>query len=135
MKLYRPQNNKKTHIDAHFAMASVKQARDLAELFSDERVFFLSQNDKARVPIGLSGSKKQDFMLMHLKYKVSLSDHEFPIGKQHKLIPSVYASYKCQKNYPAISCIGPTYIAMRGSKHDKSSAVLNHEDVQKLLRY
>ena len=115
-------------------MASVKQARDLAELFSDEHVFFLSQDDKARVPIGLSGSKKQDFMLMHPKYKASLPDHEFPIGKQHKLIPSAYASYKRQKNYPAISCIGPNYIAI-SSKHDKSSAVLNHEDVQKLLRY
>ena len=43
VKLCHPQNNKKTpHIDAHFAMASVKYARDLAELFSDEHVFFLS---------------------------------------------------------------------------------------------
>ena len=54
MKLYHPQNNqRKPHIDAHFAMASVKYARYLAELFSDEHVFFLSQDYKARVPIGL----------------------------------------------------------------------------------
>ena len=45
-KFGRPQNNqRKRHIDAHFAMASVKYDRDLAELFSDEHVLFLSQND------------------------------------------------------------------------------------------
>ena len=68
-------------------MASVKYARELAELFSDEHVFFLSQDDKARVPIGLPISKKQDVMTMHLEYKVSLPDHNFPTGKSHKLIP------------------------------------------------
>ena len=52
-------------------MASVKYARELAELFSDEQGFFLSQDDKARMPIGLPISKKQDVMLMHLEYKVS----------------------------------------------------------------
>ena len=73
VKLCRPQNNqRKPHIDAHFAMASVKYARDLAELFSDEYVFFLSQDDKARVPIGLDFYKKQDVMLMRFEYKVSL---------------------------------------------------------------
>ena len=71
VKLCRPQNNqRKPHIDAHFAMASVKYARGLAELFSDEHVFFLSQDDKARVLIGLPVSEKQDVMLMHLEYKV-----------------------------------------------------------------
>ena len=73
VKLCRPQNNqRKPHIDAHFAMASVKYARDLAELFSDEYVFFLSHDDKARVPIRLDFYKKQDVMLMRFEYKVSL---------------------------------------------------------------
>ena len=135
-KFRRPQNNqRKAHINAHFAMASVKYARDFAEFFSDEHVFFLSKDDKARVPIGLPVSKKQDVMLMHLEYKVSLPDQAFPIGKQHKLIPSVYASRKCQKNDPAISYNEPTYIAIRSGKHDKSGAASHHEDFQNLLRY
>ena len=47
VKLCCPQNNKrKPHIGAYFAMASVKYARDLAELFSDEPVFFLFQDGK-----------------------------------------------------------------------------------------
>ena len=116
-------------------MASVKYARDLAKLFSDENVLFLSQDDKARVPIGLPISKKQNVILMHLEYKVSLPDHDFPIGKQLKLIPSVYASSKRQKNDPTISYNGPTYIAIRSGKHDKSCAAFHHEDFQKLLRY
>ena len=54
VKLCHPQNNqRKPYFDTDFAMASVKFARDLAELFSDEHVFFLSQDDKVRVLIGL----------------------------------------------------------------------------------
>ena len=99
-------------------------------------MFFLSQDDKAStVPIGgLLVSKKQDVMLMYLQYKVPLPDHDFSIGKQHRLIPSVYASCKRQKNDPAISYNGPTYIAIRSGKHDKSCAASHHEDFQKLLR-
>ena len=72
----------------------MRYARYLSELFSDEHVFFLSRDDKVRVPIGLPVSRKQDVMLMHLEYEVSLPDHDFPIRKQRKLIPSVYASCK-----------------------------------------
>ena len=39
-------------------MASVKHARELASLFLDENVFFLSADDKASVPLGLAVSKK-----------------------------------------------------------------------------
>ena len=57
MKLQRPQNDlRKKHPDGHFAMASVMNK--LANLFGDHHVFFLSQDDKARVPLGLPISKK-----------------------------------------------------------------------------
>ena len=116
-------------------MTSVKYARELAELFSDEHVFFLSQDDKARVPIGLPISKKQDVMLMHLEYKVSLPDHDFPIGKSHKLIPSVYASCNRRKENDDIGYSGPTYIAIRSGKHDKSCAASHKVNFQNILRY
>ena len=51
---------------------------------------------------------------MHLEYKVSLPSHDFPTGKQHKLIPYVYAVCKRQKNDPAISYNGPTLILQYG---------------------
>ena len=53
-KVSRLQNNlRKKHVNCHFAMAFVKHARELSFLFSDEDVFFLSADDKARVPLGL----------------------------------------------------------------------------------
>ena len=59
MKLQRPQNDlRKKHPDGHLAMASVMFTRELANLFGDHHVFFLSQDDKARVPLGLPISKK-----------------------------------------------------------------------------
>ena len=50
------------------AMASAKFAREVSNLFGDYHVFFLSQDDKAPVPLGLSISKKQTGILMPLKY-------------------------------------------------------------------
>ena len=134
VKLSRPQSDmRKTHVDGHFAMASVKYAWELASLFSSENVFFLSQDDKARVPLGLPVSKKQTAILMHLEYKVSLPDHDFPIGEQHKLVPSVYAS--CLQNKDrVIGYSGPTYISIRSAKHDKSGAASHMEDFQSLIR-
>ena len=133
MKLSRPQNTlRKRHVDCHFAVASVKHARELASLFSDENVFFLSADDKARVPLGLPVSKKQTAILMHLEHKVKLPDLDFPIGEKHKLIPSVYAA--CEKNKDgSIGYNGPTYIAIRSGKHDKSSAASHIEDFRTLL--
>ena len=133
MMLSRSQNNlRKKHVNSHFAMASVKHARELASLFSKENVFFLSQDDKARVPLGLPGSKKQTAILMHVEYKVSLPDHDFPIGKSHKLIPSVYASC-LQKEDGTIGMNGPTYIVIRSGKHDKCSATSHQEDFRALI--
>ena len=133
VKLARPRNTlRKKHIDGHFAMATVKHARELASLFSEENVFFLSADDKARVPLGLPVSKKQTAILMHLEYKVQLPDHDFPIGEKHKLIPSVYAS--CRKNIDgSIGYNGPTFIAIRSGKHDKSSAASHAEDFRFLV--
>jgi len=53
--------------------------------------FCLSQDDKAKVNIGLVAANKQSPMLMHLDYRVQLPDHDFVIAAKHKLIPSVYA--------------------------------------------
>ena len=88
MKLSRPQSSiRKKHVHSHFAMASGKHARELTSLFSKENIFFLSQDDKARVPLSM-----QTAILMHVEHKGSLPDHNFPTGKSHKLILSVYAS-------------------------------------------
>ena len=99
----------------------------MAVLFGSSNVFYLSQDDKARVPIGIPISKKQTAILMHLEYKVNLPDHDFPIGERHKLIPSVYAACFIQTD-EKIGNSGPTYIAIRSGKHDKSCAESHAED-------
>ena len=62
-------------------MASVKYTRELAQLFGEKHIIFLSQDGKARVLIGLPVLKKQEDMLIHLPCKVSFLDHDFRIEK------------------------------------------------------
>ena len=69
---------------------------------------------------------------MHLDYTVNLSDHDFPVGEKHKLIPYIYAS--CEKNKDgSIGYNGPTYIAILSEERDKSSAASHIEDFRTLL--
>ena len=52
---------------------------------------YLSNDDKARIGIGVTAANKQASMLMNVEYKVRLLDHDFVIAPRHKLIPSVYS--------------------------------------------
>ena len=54
-------------------VASV-ELETLASILGPNQVFFLSQDDKARVPIGLTAANKQASLLMHVEYRVSLPD-------------------------------------------------------------
>lgn len=105
---------------------------ELADLFGSENVFYLSLDDKARVPLALPVSKKQVAIMMHLDYKVQLPDHDFPIGERHKLIPSVYAA-GVQDDQGKIGHSGPTFISLRSGKHDKSCARSHMEDFDTLV--
>ena len=128
MKLCRSQNDlRKKYSDGHFAVASVKFARELANLFGDHHV---SQDDKARVPLGLPISKKKTIILMHLEVKQP--DQDFPIGRKHKLIPSVYAG--CLKKDGDVSYNGLTFISFRSGKHDKSCAATHSDDFERVLQ-
>ena len=69
---------------------------------------------------------------MHLDYKVTLPDHDFPIGENHKLIPSVYACCLPDRD-DQVGYSGPTYVAIRSAKHNKSCAESHIEDFNRLL--
>lgn len=84
-------------------------------------VFVLSQDDKARIPLGLPAANKQAPILMHLEYKIRLPDHDWVIAPKHKLIPSVYAALNFDSKQK-LTYSGPTYIAIRSGKHDSSTA-------------
>lgn len=103
----------------------------MASLFGSKSVFFLSQDDKARVPLGLAAAKKQSPILMHLQYRVQLPDHDWVVAERHKLTPSVYAGLDLSKG--TVSYSGPTYIAVRSGKHDSSTASTHAFDFEKLV--
>ena len=54
-------------------------------MFGPETCLFLSIDDKARVPLGLTCANKQAPIIMHMEYKVRLPDHNFVVGERHKL--------------------------------------------------
>lgn len=93
---------------------------------------FISQDDKARVPIGITAATKQAPLLMHVHYKVSLPDHDWGVANRHKLIPSVYAGCLINSNAmgkpEAVTYSGPTYISIRSGKHSASTASSHAED-------
>lgn len=68
-------------------MASVKYAREFAQLCGEEHVMLLSQDDKT---FGLPVWKKKDILLMLTEYRISLPEHDFPIGEGDKFVTSGY---------------------------------------------
>ena len=85
-----------------------------------------------KVLLGLTISKKQVAILMHLEYKVALPDHDFVVDKQHKLIPSVTAT--CLKKYGRKAGYSdPTLISIRYKKHNTYYAQSYMEDFVTLI--
>ncbi|CAF1379909.1 unnamed protein product [Rotaria sp. Silwood1] len=120
------------HEDGHFATATIRYIKDLAGIFGNDVVFFLSQDDKCKVPIGLPAAKIQAPMLMHLDYRVRLPDHDWTVAPRHQLTPSVYAACMMNENND-VGYSGPTYIAIRSAKHDRSDANSHACDFDRLV--
>lgn len=127
----------KQHADTEFCIASIRALEALAAFLGPKEVFFLSQDDKARIPLGITAAHKQQSILMHLDYEVRLPDHDFTKAKGHKLVPSVYAGISIKENKmhspEAVGYSGPTYISIRSAKHSSSSALTHANDIDKLL--
>ena len=68
-----------------------------------------------------------------MEYKVKLIDHDFIVGPQHKIIPSVYGIFEVTK-LGAISYSGNTFIRVRSCKHDTSGAYVYAYDVRELFQ-
>ena len=97
VRLIRAQNDHHSnHIDGKFCTATIKFLEEVASLLGPKEVFFISQDNKALVPIGLTAANKQSPFLMHVEYRVSLLDHDWIVAAKHKLIPSIYAGIKIQ---------------------------------------
>ncbi|KAL4719432.1 hypothetical protein ACJJTC_009058 [Scirpophaga incertulas] len=128
----------KSHVDQHFCTATIRYLENLASILGLSQVFFISQDDKARVPIGMTAAHKQSPAIMHLEYRIRLPDHDWVIAERHKLIPSVYGAMRIEKGGmgrpDAVTYSGPTYIAIRSGKHSSSTAKSHHSDFNRILQ-
>ena len=118
-----------------FARTTIRHLEEIAGFLGPDQVTFHSQDDKAKVPIGLTAANKQAPLLMHLEYKVQLPDHDYVIAKQHKLVPSVIGDMQIKgKTFApeAVIYSGPTYIAVRSAKHLGSSAYNHLVDMKRV---
>lgn len=125
------------HPDTAFAVASIRHLECLVSVLGSKQVFYVSQDDKASVPLGIMSAKKLAPMMMHLEYTVRLPDHDFVVAPAHKLKPSVYAACEVKDgqlgDYKAVTYSGPTYVAIRSGKHSSSTATSHAADFRTLL--
>ena len=71
MKLIRSQNDLlKKHPDRMFANVTSRAVDSLAKFFGPEPCLYISQDDKAAVPIGRTAAKVQSPMLMLMQSRV-----------------------------------------------------------------
>ena len=105
----------------------------ISGVLGSETVFFVSQDDKARIPIGMTAATLQAPIMMRWEhdYRVRLPDHDFGVSQRHKLIPSVYAG--CVISDTRVGYSGPTYIVVRSGKHDSSTAQTHCTDFSRLV--
>ena len=134
VKLVRPDNNlRKSHPDRMFAAETFKSAQDIVEFLGSSAAVYLSQDDKSSVHIGVTAAKRQGCMLMNMRTKVRLPDHDFSVGTRHLLVPSVIAHCKGDPQTGKVSYTGETFIGIRSSKHNNSTAFSHHEDLKKFI--
>lgn len=70
VKLIRPSNDShKQHVDSKFAMTSINHIDELASLLGPYETTYISQDDKAKIPIGLPAVAKQAPLLIHMEYR------------------------------------------------------------------
>jgi hypothetical protein len=136
VKLARAQNDEhRQHADTAFTKATYDYLMELASILGSYDVACLSQDDKAKVPLGLPAANKQSTILMNMEYRVKLPDHDFVVASGHKLIPSVIAGLTIESGInlkSAVTTSGPTYIGIRSGKHDSSVAATHASDLRHL---
>ena len=93
-----------------YAKSLQDDLQSLESLFGPDAILYLSNDDKARIGIGVTAANKQASMVMNVQYKVRLLDHDFCIAPRHTLIPSVYAVCNIDPNDGSMTYSGTFYI-------------------------
>ncbi len=75
-------------LDCHFTAAGIKHIRDLAGIFGNDCVLYLTQDTKAKISIGRPLTKGQSPLIMHLDYEMSSTEPQSnSIATHHQLTP------------------------------------------------
>ncbi|GBC23550.2 hypothetical protein GLOIN_2v1766467 [Rhizophagus irregularis DAOM 181602=DAOM 197198] len=123
---------KNEHIDEHYCLASVKGAKQFAALFSTHSVI-ISQDDKAKVPLGIPAVGRTFQTIQSFQEPVTLPDHDFPVGMQQKLIPSVYLLINLSDTNDTF-CNGQLSIFVRPQYHVGTSSSTHMSDLNSLIQ-
>ena len=115
----------------------VQHTEELAVLLGHDVCNIIGQGDKAHIPIGLTAATKQAPLLMSIRYKVRLPDHDFVIATEHKLTPTV-VGLRVIKPQPigdrtALRYFGPTRIQIKFLKHTPSNAAVQIKFLEEML--
>ncbi|GES95891.1 hypothetical protein GLOIN_2v1766467 [Rhizophagus clarus] len=78
-----------SHVDEHYCLASVKGVKSFAMAFPQD-VLIISQDDKAKVPLGMAAVGRTFKTIQTTNEPVSVPNHNFPKAAKHKLVLSVY---------------------------------------------
>lgn len=83
VKIIRASNDShKQHIDSKFAATTINHIHELASLLGPKEVTYISQDDKAKVPIGMPAANKQAPLLMHMQYRYFCEFGRFLLNNQ-----------------------------------------------------
>ena len=119
------------HPDRMFAREGFKMGDDIAAFIGPKAALYLSQDDKSSVPLGVTAAKKQSSILMSMRYRVRLPDHDFKVGSKHLLTPSVICVCHIDPKV-GVTYSGPTFVGIRSAKHNGSTAHSHFEDLVRL---
>ena len=81
VKLLCPENSRgKKNDDGMFPKSFIDDMFEVCKLFGPKAVLFMSNDDKARVPLGLTAASLQAPLLMHMECKIKFMDHDFVVA-------------------------------------------------------
>ncbi|CAF1244319.1 unnamed protein product [Adineta steineri] len=122
------------HEDCHFTAAALRHIKDLAGIFGNDCVFYLTQDTKSKVSIGRPSAKGQAPLIMHMDYEISsVEPQATSTMTNHQLKPCVYAASLIDEA-GLISCVGPTYVSIRSAKHDRITHETHAIDFDRLVQ-
>ena len=87
-----------------------------------QRGYNHSQDNKAKIFLGLPAAKKQSPLLMHMEYQLRLPDNDFAIAPSQKLIPFIIGDMAIKERIlsGSVTYTGATYVDIEKSKEWQS---------------